>query len=35
MSADDLILALYGIGAMFPVVTLAASLLGQRRDASF
>jgi hypothetical protein len=30
MSADDLILALYGIGTIFPVITMCASLFGRR-----
>ena len=31
MSVDDLILAFYGIGTIFPVITMCASLLGGRR----
>jgi hypothetical protein len=30
MSVDDLILALYGIGTIFPVITMCASLFGRR-----
>jgi hypothetical protein len=30
MSVDDIILALYGVGAIFPVVTLLASIFGRR-----
>ena len=30
MSIDDIILALYGMGAIFPVVTILASMFGRR-----
>jgi hypothetical protein len=34
MSVDDVILALYGMGAIFPVVTILASMFGRRGDGS-
>jgi hypothetical protein len=30
VSADDIILALYGMGTIFPVVTILASVFGRR-----
>jgi hypothetical protein len=30
MSVDDILLALYGMGAIFPVVTILASMFGRR-----
>lgn len=34
MSGDDIILALYAVGAIFPVVTLLASMFGRRGGGS-
>ena len=30
MSVDDVILALYGVGAIFPLVSILASMFGRR-----